>query len=203
MASIDKAAIGFTIAIVVIGVAIAGYGADVQEAGPQTQTRTAPPPMMEEKPAVDPFAEKAAQVKEAQEQMEKSMEEQRDMVTGEEDSMITVTPPVVEDVPDMSGPTTVTVSMPEGTSVPGCEETNECFIPATVTINAGDTVSWVNDDTAAHTVTSGTPTGGPDGVFDSSLMMVAASWEHTFDDSGTYDYFCMVHPWMVGTVSVN
>jgi len=47
----------------------------------------------------------------------------------------------------------VTVSAPEGSGVPGCEETDQCFIPSTVTINIGDTVTWSNDDTAAHTVT--------------------------------------------------
>jgi len=100
-------------------------------------------------------------------------------------------------------PQTVTVTLPAGTSVPGCEETNECFVPELVTINAGDTVSWDNVDTAAHTVTSGTPADGPDGAFDSSLLMGGATFEVTFDESGSYDYFCMVHPWMVGDVQVN
>ena len=102
-----------------------------------------------------------------------------------------------------AGPQTVTVTLPAGTSVPGCEETNECFIPESITINAGDTVSWDNTDTAAHTVTSGTAADGPDGTFDSSLLMGGATFEVTFDESGSYDYFCMVHPWMVGDVQVN
>jgi len=101
-----------------------------------------------------------------------------------------------------AGPTTVTVVLPAGTSVPGCEETDACFTPASVSISAGDTVSWDNTDTAAHTVTSGAPADGPDGVFDSSLLMGGSSFEVTFDDSGSYDYFCMVHPWMVGNVTV-
>jgi len=50
---------------------------------------------------------------------------------------------------------TVSVSIPTGTSVPGCEQTNSCFLPSSVSINVGDTVSWYNADTAAHTVTSG------------------------------------------------
>jgi plastocyanin len=103
----------------------------------------------------------------------------------------------------MAGPATHTVDMPAGTSVPGCEETNACYLPADITINAGDTVEWVNSDTAAHTVTGGSPAEGPSGVFDSSLVMADAVYAFTFDDSGVYDYFCMVHPWMVGTVTVN
>jgi len=96
----------------------------------------------------------------------------------------------------------VTVSAPAGTSVPGCEDTNECFIPADISVDVGETVIWSNDDTAAHTVTSGSAADGPDGVFDSSLFMAATTFEHTFDEAGDYPYFCMVHPWMVGTVTV-
>ncbi|MEJ2261011.1 MAG: hypothetical protein P8X83_05055, partial [Nitrosopumilaceae archaeon] len=59
---------------------------------------------------------------------------------------------------------TVTVSVPQGTSVPGCEATNECFIPSEVTINPGDQVTWSNDDSAAHTVTAGSAADGPSGV---------------------------------------
>ncbi|MDH3394929.1 MAG: PEFG-CTERM sorting domain-containing protein [Nitrosopumilus sp.] len=96
----------------------------------------------------------------------------------------------------------VSVSVPQGTSVPGCEGTNECFLPYMVTIHPGDEVVWSNDDTAAHTVTSGTTDAGADGVFDSSLFMAGATFSHTFDTLGEYDYFCMVHPWMLGKVFV-
>lgn len=96
----------------------------------------------------------------------------------------------------------VSVSVPQGTSVPGCEETNECFLPYMVTIHPSDEVVWSNDDTAAHTVTSGTTAVGADGLFDSSLFMAGATFSHTFDTLGEYDYYCMVHPWMLGKVFV-
>ncbi len=89
-----------------------------------------------------------------------------------------------------------------GASVPGCEDTNECFLPYEVSINVGDTVTWLNDDTAAHTVTSGTAADGPSDVFDSSLVMAGSSFSFTFNEAGTYEYFCMVHPWMEGFVIV-
>ena len=98
---------------------------------------------------------------------------------------------------------TASVSAPQGTSVPGCEETNECFIPAEVTVDVGGVVTWSNDDSAAHTVTSGAPGEGPDGTFDSSLFMAGTTFSHTFDEAGEYDYFCIVHPWMTGKVQVN
>ncbi len=101
------------------------------------------------------------------------------------------------------GPFTGIISVPSGTGVPGCDETNECFIPSNVSVDVGTTVTWSNDDTAAHTVTSGNPTDGPDGVFDSCLFMTGATFDHTFNESGTYNYFCMVHPWMKGTIQVN
>jgi len=103
--------------------------------------------------------------------------------------------------------TSATVTNAPGSSTPGCEDTNSCFIPNPVTIAMGGTVTWENVDNAAHTVTSGTAVQGPDGVFDSSLIMapmdgVVKTFSHVFDDAGTYDYFCMVHPWMAGTVIV-
>jgi len=94
------------------------------------------------------------------------------------------------------------VSMPVGSSAPGCETTNECYIPEEVSIAVGETVTWSNDDTAAHTVTSGNAGDGVDGIFDSSLFAAGTTFTHTFEDEGTFDYFCMVHPWMVGVVTV-
>ncbi|WP_316506564.1 PEFG-CTERM sorting domain-containing protein [Nitrosopumilus sp.] len=94
------------------------------------------------------------------------------------------------------------VSLPAGTSVPGCEETDACYTPSSVNVGVGETVTWSNDDTAAHTVTSGTASGGPDGVFDSSLFAAGTTFSHTFEEEGAFDYFCMVHPWMVGAVTV-
>jgi len=98
------------------------------------------------------------------------------------------------------GGMSATVENAAGSSTPGCEP--DCFIPSTVVITVGGTVTWENTDTMAHTSSSGTPAGGPDGVFDSSLVMAGASFSHTFDSTGTFDYFCMVHPWMTGTVIV-
>ncbi len=120
----------------------------------------------------------------------------------EKSSGVTVSAPKVTEPPKMTAPMTAKVSMPAGTSVPGCEETNACYIPATVSVAVGGTVTWSNDDTAAHTVTSGSPQNGPDGEFDSSLVLAGKTYEFTFQNAGSYDYFCMVHPWMTGKVQV-
>jgi len=98
----------------------------------------------------------------------------------------------------------VTVTNAPGSSVPGCEETADgCFIPNMVTIDIGGEVIWENNDTAAHTVTSGTPSGEVGAVFDSSLIAPGSTFSYEFEDAGTFDYFCMVHPWMVGAVMVS
>ena len=94
------------------------------------------------------------------------------------------------------------VSIAQGSSVPGCEKTNECFIPSEVTVDVGGEVTWSNDDTAAHTVTAGSAADGPSGVFDSSLFMAGTTFSHKFDVEGEFPYFCMVHPWMSGLVVV-
>ncbi len=94
------------------------------------------------------------------------------------------------------------VSIPEGSGAPGCEETDECYIPATLNISAGTTVIWENNDAAAHLATSGTPDGGPDGVFDSGMIMGGATYEYEFSETGEFVYYCLVHPWMVGTIVV-
>ena len=106
-------------------------------------------------------------------------------------------------VPNVFAESTYSVDMAMGSGAPGCETSNACYLPADITISTGDTVQWDNVDTAAHTVSGGSPANGPSGVFDSSLLMAGGDYSFTFDDAGNYDYFCMVHPWMVGSVTVN
>ena len=99
-----------------------------------------------------------------------------------------------------AAPMNVEVVPVAGSASPGCEP--ECYDPSSVTISAGGTVTFVNSDTAPHTATSGNATDGPDGLWDSCLLMIDMSYSVTLDNPGTYDYFCMVHPWMQGIVIV-
>jgi len=204
MASVDKAAAGWSIAIVVVavGVAMAGLSPDF---GPSVTTPTI---ISSSDQKIQAAKEQIAkeQMTSQEEERAKAMEAQLggSSVQLEEtvEQEVELSAPTVE-VPQTTGPMSVDVSIPTGTAVPGCEETNECWLPAEISVGVGGTVTWSNDDTAAHTVTSGSPTYGPDGTFDSSLFMAGATFEVTFDDSGSYDYFCMVHPWMQGNVQVN
>ena len=111
--------------------------------------------------------------------------------------------PVVEEVMETEAVMNAIVVIPPGVAVPGCDDTDECYLPYDVSVATGATVLWSNDDSAAHTVSSGTIDAGLTAVFDSGLFMAGGSFEFTFDTPGDYDYFCMVHPWMTGIVSVS
>jgi plastocyanin len=95
------------------------------------------------------------------------------------------------------------VSIVLGSSAP---TNGQFFVPDTVTTTVGSMVTWTNDDTALHTVTSGTVEGSkatPDGVFDSKFMKSGASFSYVFEAPGEYSYYCSLHPYMTGKVTVN
>ena len=97
---------------------------------------------------------------------------------------------------------TVNVSIPEGTSDPGCESINGCYLPYQITIDVGDKVTWTNEDLAFHTVTSGNGLDGTNGIFDSGMFKIDEQFSYTFNKAGNFDYFCTLHPWMEGIVIV-
>jgi plastocyanin len=73
---------------------------------------------------------------------------------------------------------------------------DRAFLPLTLEVATGATVTWSNVDTESHTVTA------LDGAFESGIMAEGATFSATLDTPGTYDYFCAIHPEMRGTVSV-
>ncbi|MFD5471884.1 cupredoxin family copper-binding protein [Streptomyces sp. NPDC127105] len=75
---------------------------------------------------------------------------------------------------------------------------NFAFSPATLKVTAGTTVTWTNQDTEAHTVTS-SGTGGP---LRSPGLATHATYRYKFTKSGTYHYLCTIHPFMTATVEV-
>lgn len=97
---------------------------------------------------------------------------------------------------------TYTISVPQGSSVPGCEEIAHCFEPEEITIKEGQIIEWKNYDDAMHTITSGSPEDGPTSLFDSGLAAPDATYALKFEVAGDYPYFCMVHPWQTGTITV-
>lgn len=87
------------------------------------------------------------------------------------------------------------------------------FMPETLTVSAGDTVTWVNGESITHTITSGTfsdvdtTTGlraseAADGLFDERLGEEGGTFSYTFESAGTFQYFCDIHDGMNATVVV-
>jgi plastocyanin len=74
------------------------------------------------------------------------------------------------------------------------------YDPVELTVSAGTTVTWTNEDNVMHTVTSGLR-GNPTGVFDEAVEP-GGTFSFTFDETGTFDYFCIPHPGMDGTIIV-
>ena len=83
-------------------------------------------------------------------------------------------------------------------------DNNQFYVPLEVTVKAGNTLTWKNDDTAIHTATSGKD-ATPDGKFDTSLISPGQSSKAQTmpSEPGEYSYFCTLHPWMTGKVIVS
>ncbi|KFM18935.1 Plastocyanin protein [Marine Group I thaumarchaeote SCGC AAA799-P11] len=99
-----------------------------------------------------------------------------------------------------------TIKIPTGASDPNApyfwQSEKDGSTTGTIEILRGDTVVWSNADTAPHTVTSGTPETGPDEMFDSGLFDPGEFFVLEFENVGSFPYFCIIHPWMVGEVKV-
>ena len=71
------------------------------------------------------------------------------------------------------------------------------FQPATIRVKTGETVTWFNQEAMPHTITS--PNSG---LLASDQLNRGGSYEHTFQDPGTYTYYCSLHPSMIGKIIV-
>jgi len=76
------------------------------------------------------------------------------------------------------------------------KSTNKSYYPQQIQVNVGDTVQWKNNDASIHTITSTTE------LFDSGMLMSNDKFEYKFENVGLYEYYCMLHPWMRGSVTV-
>ena len=78
------------------------------------------------------------------------------------------------------------------------------YAPPEVQVAAGSSIKWTNDDNVIHTVTQGKPSeGGNSTGFNSGPIQPGSTFVHFFDESGTVDYYCTIHPYMIGKVVVN
>ncbi|MEJ7642482.1 MAG: plastocyanin/azurin family copper-binding protein [Candidatus Nitrosocosmicus sp.] len=109
-----------------------------------------------------------------------------------------------------------TVVITKGSANPEVDITKlaprQWYTPREIAVNVNDTIKWTNNDSEPHTVTSGigagivslltNAKGKPSGQFDSGLFPSGQSFSLKFDNPGTFNYFCTIHPWMEGVVRV-
>lgn len=95
----------------------------------------------------------------------------------------------------------LTISITMSASRPGCENTG-CYLPEKLSVHSGDTVTWINNDRGFHTVTTGYY-DTPDGMIESEQIGASDTFSHKFENSGEFHYYCRLHPWMEGTISVS
>jgi plastocyanin len=80
---------------------------------------------------------------------------------------------------------------------------NKAYSPNPIEVMVGGGVTWSNDDSQIHTATSGSVGSADSGsVFDSGILSPDATFDFVFDKAGTYDYYCTLHPQMVGTINI-
>jgi plastocyanin len=107
--------------------------------------------------------------------------------------------PGMSGMPSMSGPAGPTTSA-TGSAAPVAGDAvsidNFAFVPATLTVRVGSTVTWTNHDEEPHTIAAS------DGSFHSPGMGSQATYSHTFPTAGRFDYVCSIHPFMHATVVV-
>ena len=87
-------------------------------------------------------------------------------------------------------------------SIPGCELYSSCYLPYEEKLFGGEIVLWTNIDSTAHTVTSGNPVEGKSDYFDSGIIPPGNNFSQKFEDVGLFQYYCELHPWMLGVISV-
>jgi plastocyanin len=94
---------------------------------------------------------------------------------------------------------TTNIETPSGVSAQtyNIEISSSAFNPSSLTINAGDTVIWTNQDSFSHTVTSDSGS-----ELKSSSFSSGGTYNHIFTTAGTYDYHCAIHTMMKGTIIV-
>jgi plastocyanin len=108
--------------------------------------------------------------------------------------------PGMSGMPPMPNMPVGTSASPTGSAAPVAGNAvnidNFAFVPATLTVPAGSTVTWTNKDEEPHNVVAN------DGSFHSPGMGSQATFSHTFATAGKFDYVCGIHPFMHATVVV-
>ena len=116
-----------------------------------------------------------------------------------------ILPTLQSSIPKAQSPSSQSSVVPEGSvlvtinSISG----DNSYAPNPIIINSGETITWYNADTVSHTATSGSDSDPNEGqLFDSDAILSNQAFTLKFDNKGTFDYYCIYHPSMVGEIIV-
>jgi aldose sugar dehydrogenase len=116
-----------------------------------------------------------------------------------------ILPTLQSSIPKSQSPSSQSSVIPEGSvlvtinSISG----DNSYAPNPIIINSGETITWYNADTVSHTATSGSDSDPDEGqLFDSDAILSKQAFTLKFDNKGTFDYYCIYHPSMVGKIIV-
>ena len=91
------------------------------------------------------------------------------------------------------------IVIPNGNSEKG---SHGFYEPMHLDITKETVVIWENQDDYGHTIQSQDNAGRVIPIFNSNILLTGQTFQYKFDESGNYQYFCTLHPWRVGTISV-
>ena len=104
------------------------------------------------------------------------------------------------------------IPIPQGDHTRELKSVIEWYVPINHDVEVGDTITWINEDITAHTITSGkgigflgdpeTDKAQPDGYFDSGIISPGKSWSFTFKENRFFGYTCTIHPWVERSITV-
>jgi glucose/arabinose dehydrogenase/plastocyanin len=116
-----------------------------------------------------------------------------------------ILPTLQSSIPKAQSPSSQSSIVPEGSvlvTINGISGDNS-YAPNPIIINSGETITWYNADTVSHTATSGSDSDPDEGqLFDSDAILSKQAFTLKFDNKGTFDYYCIYHPSMVGEIIV-
>ena len=76
------------------------------------------------------------------------------------------------------------------------------YLPLNLEVQKGTIVEWINDDNVGHTIQSQDGEGNVVGLFNSDVLQTSEKFSYKFEESDVYNYFCTIHPWRVGVITV-
>ncbi|MGI0047520.1 MAG: cupredoxin domain-containing protein [Nitrosotalea sp.] len=94
------------------------------------------------------------------------------------------------------------ITIDKESNIESCVQTNSCYLPQVLVVDCYSKVTWQNNDTNTHLISSGSQDHGPDGWFASSILSPGEIYSYIFERPGIYSYYDPIHSWAEGTIIV-